>query len=140
MVDRERVLAKLDELEGYLKELASIAPKSFKEYQQVEKKRTCERLLQISVEAVIDICSLFVVGLRLGLPSEEADLFEKLEKEKLLSKSMAKKLKSMKGFRNILVHEYGKIDDDIVYDTVRNGTDDFRTFKREMLKALKKGT
>lgn len=44
MIDRERVLAKLDELDGYLTELRSIAPE-----QRVEKKRACERLLQASV-------------------------------------------------------------------------------------------
>lgn len=39
MVDRERILAKLDELDGYVRDLRTIAPQSFEEYQQIEKKR-----------------------------------------------------------------------------------------------------
>ncbi|MGH7770741.1 MAG: hypothetical protein ACREQA_00720 [Candidatus Binatia bacterium] len=42
MLDRERILARVDELEGYLKELRQIAPRSFKEYQKIEKRRACD--------------------------------------------------------------------------------------------------
>src|SRR5574341_715043 len=85
VLDRERVLAKLDELEGYVRDLRTIAPQNFAEYRQIEKKRACERLLQIAVECVIDVCNLLVSGLRLGLPAEENDLFEKLEQAGILS-------------------------------------------------------
>ena len=37
MVDKDRILAKLDQLEGYLRELCQILPESFEEYQKVEK-------------------------------------------------------------------------------------------------------
>lgn len=45
MVDRDRVLAKLDELDGYLDELRTITPRNLEEYARIEKKRSCERLL-----------------------------------------------------------------------------------------------
>ncbi|MBI3442011.1 MAG: DUF86 domain-containing protein [Proteobacteria bacterium] len=138
MLDRERILAKFDELEGYQKELAAIAPKSFEEFRQIQKKRACERLLQISVEAAIDVCHLFVAGLRLGLPAEEDDIFEKLEHAGIISSSLKDTLKEMKGFRNILVHEYGEVDDQIVYEAVTTRLRDFDAFRREVLKALEK--
>ena len=50
MLDRERVLVKLDELDTYLAELRKILPASFKQYQAIEKKRSCERLLQLCIE------------------------------------------------------------------------------------------
>src|SRR5436309_14835225 len=71
VVDRDRVLAKLDRLDGYLSELRSIVPARFEEYLRVERKRACERLAQVAVEAVLDVCALLVPGLRLGLPGEE---------------------------------------------------------------------
>jgi len=138
MLDRERILARLSELEGYLRELHTIEPKSFSEFQEIEKKRACERLLQISVEAAIDICHLFVTGLKLGLPAEEEDLFVKLEREQIISSLLKEKLKEMKGFRNILVHEYGEVDDKIVYQAVKTRLGDFNMFKREILGALEK--
>lgn len=137
-MDRERILSKIDELDSYLKELRGIAPQSFEEYQQVEKKRACERLLQVSIETVIDICSLFVSGLRLGLPSEEDDLFNKVVEANILPKQMREKLREMKGFRNILVHEYAHVDDRLVYQAVTEKLEDFETFKREVLRFIKK--
>ncbi|MBI3078726.1 MAG: hypothetical protein HYY85_17350 [Deltaproteobacteria bacterium] len=59
-------MTKLDELESYLRELRAIAPRNFEEFQRIEIRRGCERLLQIAIECVINICSLFVSGLRLS--------------------------------------------------------------------------
>ncbi|MDD5477347.1 MAG: DUF86 domain-containing protein [Candidatus Omnitrophica bacterium] len=138
MLDKNRILVKIDELDGYLDELEQIAPAKlkFKEYQVIEKKRSCERLLQLSIEAVIDICKFFVSGMRLGLPAEENDLFDKMQKKKLLSKEMAVILKEMKGFRNILVHEYAAVDDELVFKAIKTKLKDFRRFKKEILAVL----
>ncbi len=138
MVDRNRVLSKLDELEQYLKELRSVLPGNFREYQAIEKKRSCERLLQLSVECSIDICKLLVAGRRLGLPSEENDLFEKLFKAKIISSRLSKLLKEMRGFRNILVHEYAEIDDELVFDMATKRLTDFELFKKEILRSIGK--
>ena len=117
-LDRERILAKVDQLDGCIAEVKEIAPKSFAEYQKVEKKRACERLLQVSIEVIIDICNLLVSGLRLGLPAEEDDLFRKLVKAGIITKEMGETLREIKGFRNILVHQYAQVDDRIVYEAV----------------------
>ncbi|MEW6683034.1 MAG: DUF86 domain-containing protein [Nitrospirota bacterium] len=139
MVDRGRILGKLDELERYVRELRAIAPGSFEEFLRPEKKRACERLLQISVEATIDVCHLLVMGLRLGYSSEEADLFNALARKDVISEGLAATLKDMKGFRNILVHEYAEVDDALVYKAVRDRLGDFEAFKREVLAALDRG-
>ena len=136
MLDRERILAKVDELGSYLRELREIAPRSFTEYQRTEIKRACERLLQIAAECVVDLCHLFVSGLRLGLPAEEDDLFEKLAAAGVFSPEMRETVRKIKGFRNILVHEYARIDDLLVYEAATQKLSDFEAFKREMIQAL----
>lgn len=137
MLDKERILGKIDELDGYLKELKQIMPKTFNDYQKIEKKRSCERVVQLCIECVIDMCELFVSGLRLGLPTEEEDLFEKMAKNKIVSKDMAVILKEMRGFRNILIHEYATIDNELVYNTIKTKLSDFENFKKEIMAALK---
>ena len=136
MLDRERVLAKVDKLDTYLNELNQIIPVNFEEYRLVEKKRGCERLLQLCIECIIDISKLFVSGLRLGLPSEENDLFDKMKKKKIISEAMTSTLKEMRGFRNILIHEYAAVDDEIVFGALKTKLEDFRKFKEEVLNAL----
>lgn len=137
MLDKDRILAKIDELDAYLGELKQIAPSGYDEYQQIEKKRSCERLLQLCIECVIDVCKLIVVQLRLGLPSEENDLFAKLEDKGLLSHQVAEVVRQMRGFRNILIHEYAAIDNELVYTYVNARLGDFESFKKEILTVLK---
>lgn len=137
MLDRERLLTKIDVLDTYLKELREILPVSFEEYKRIEKRRACERLLQVTIECAIDICGLIVIGLRLGLPAEEDDLFDKLEQAGIITSSRKESLKKMKGFRNILVHEYGHVDDMIVYEILQNNLNDFEAFKQEILRTIK---
>lgn len=138
MIDRERVLARLDTLDGYLRELREILPVNPEGYRRVETRRACERLLQIAIESVIDVCGLLVTGLRLGLPGEEDDLFEKLAQAGVISSALRDRLRRMKGLRNILVHEYGRIDDRIVYEVMTGGLGDFDAFKEAILAALRK--
>jgi uncharacterized protein YutE (UPF0331/DUF86 family) len=137
VVDRDRVLAKLDALDGHLGELRAIVPARFEAYQRTATKRACERLIQVSVEAALDVCALLVTGLRLGLPGEEDDLFDKLAKQGVLSAPTTTTLKRMKGLRNLLVHEYGRIDDGIVFQTVTQRLGDFEAFKRDVLAFLR---
>jgi len=138
MLDKNRILSKLDDLDSYLSELESIMPKSYEEYVgSIEKKRSCERLLHILIECVIDVCALIVKGLRLGLPAEEEDLFEKLETKKIISKEMKEKLKTMRGFRNILVHRYAEVDNELVFENLGN-IDNFKEFREEIGSFLRK--
>jgi uncharacterized protein YutE (UPF0331/DUF86 family) len=137
MLDEGRILAKIDELEGYLGELRTIAPQNLKEYGRIEKRRSCERLLQLCIECVIDICRILVSGLRLGLPADENDLFEKLNKKGIVSFPMTRLLRQMRGFRNILVHEYASVDDELVFRYVKTRLGDFEKIRKEVLKIMR---
>ncbi len=137
MLDRERILARIDHLNSYLEELKQVAPPDIDTYRTIEKKRSCERLLQISIECVVDICGLVVSGLHLGLPEDENDLFEKLERAEIISPQMKENLRRMKGLRNILVHEYEVVNDEIVFHAVQNELGDFQKFKEEILEAVR---
>ncbi|MFH0836844.1 MAG: HepT-like ribonuclease domain-containing protein, partial [Candidatus Aenigmatarchaeota archaeon] len=62
----------------------------------------------------------------------------KLAEKHIISKNLIKKIRIMKKFRNVLVHQYGMIDDRIVYNNLRSKLDDFNIFKKEILRILKK--
>ena len=138
MLDEERILAKLDELEGYLTELHAIAPENLKEYRRIEKKRSCERLLQLCIECVIDMCRILVSGLRLGLPADENDLFEKLNKNGIVTPSVKRLLRQMRGFRNILLHEYASVDDELVFKYGKTRLGDFEKIRKQILDVLRR--
>jgi uncharacterized protein YutE (UPF0331/DUF86 family) len=133
-MDKERVLAKIDELDSYRKELAEIMPEEYEDYAGSKgTKRACERLLHIMIETVIDTCSLIVTELKLGVPGKEEDFFNKLQKKGIISPGLAGRLKSMKGFRNILVHRYGEVDDELVFGFLKKNLGDFDMFRKEIV-------
>lgn len=78
-------------------------------------------------------------GLKLGLPSEEEELFEKLGKRRIITKSIKNKLKLMRGFRNILVHRYAEVDDELVFENLKN-IGDFKEFRKMISGFLAKNT
>ena len=138
MVDKDKILSNIDELRIYLDELGKIMPADFDEYtHSIEKKRACERLLQISIETLIDISNIIISGLKLGIPSDEDIVIEKLRAKKIISEEMSKIFKKMKGFRNLLVHKYGEVDDEMVFESLSD-IDDFERFIKEIMVFLKK--
>lgn len=136
-MDKERILAKLDEVEQYLQELQNILPESLEEYKKsTETKRAAERLLQIIIESVMDACSLLVKELKLGLPAIDEEFLDKL-KGRVLEADTVENLRRMKRFRNLLVHGYAKIDDGKVFELLGRRLGDFEEFKKQVLKFLK---
>jgi uncharacterized protein YutE (UPF0331/DUF86 family) len=138
-LDKPRILSKFDEINGYLEELEKIIPQNLEDYvTSVKDKRACERLLQISLEVVIDVCNILISNLKLGLPEDEEAVFEKLVNKKIISNKLKSILNGMKGLRNILVHKYGEVDDELVFEVLSEKLGDFEIFKKEILEFLNK--
>jgi len=79
-----------------------------------------ERLLQIQIEAIMDICIQLVGYLNLGIPNSETNILDLLE-EKIPSLN---KIRELKKFRNILVHQYVKIEAQRIFDYASKFPDD----------------
>jgi|SRR3989344_221718 len=136
-VDEEKILSKIDILDSYLEELDEIKINDFEVYvNSIEKKRSIERLFQICIETAIDVCNILVSNLKLGIPSDEDSLFEKLKEKKVISNEMSKILINMKGLRNHLVHKYEDVKDERVFENLEK-LEDFEKFKEEVLWFLK---
>ncbi|MFX0209104.1 MAG: DUF86 domain-containing protein [Candidatus Hodarchaeota archaeon] len=94
--------------------------------------------LDYSIELVIDICSIINADLKLGLPNGESEIITNLVNKKIINSDLEEAIRGMKSFRNILVHRYGKIDDQISYNLLKQHLDDFETFRIEILNYLKR--
>ena len=78
------------------------------------------------------------MSLLLGVPADENDLFDKIFAKGIIDKEMATLLKEMRGLRNILVHEYTKLDDKLVFKTLSERLIDFESFIEAVLNFTKK--
>ena len=114
-----RIDDKLSELETFVEQLHSIAPASLKEYQMnIEKKAACERFVEKIVEAILDIAFLLIKLKKLRIPTDDADAFCVLLENKIIDDQLATKLKNAKGMRNVIVHQYGNVDDAVVFTSI----------------------
>jgi len=81
--------------------------------------------LQRACEASIDLAMHLVSSKRLGIPQETREAFDLLRAAGILSDALAERLRRMVGFRNIAVHDYRKLDLDIVQSIIERHLDDF---------------
>ncbi len=113
-------------------------PESLKEFKALGLvKDGIYKKIEASIQEIINICSIINADLKLGIPSNRDDIIVALRDNNILSKGMAQKIKDLKGFRNFLVHRYGKIDDEIAFKDINQGLPDFTAFKEEIQKFLK---
>jgi uncharacterized protein YutE (UPF0331/DUF86 family) len=66
----------------------------------------------------VDLAFFIIKEKNLKQPEEDKQAFGILAKKKIISDSLAEKLKDAKGMRNILAHEYGRIDDELVFHSL----------------------
>lgn len=90
--------------------------------------------LQRACELVIDIAMYIVSTEKLGVPQSKKEAFEILLKNNYINEETLKKMRGMIGFRNIAIHDYKEIDEEILQDIIENRLDDLLTFARDMLK------
>lgn len=74
--------------------------------------------------------------LRLGVPATDEDILENLVRHGVFGPEMRQSLKAMKGFRNIVVHRYGAIDDAIAFSILTERIGDFALFRQEVERFL----
>lgn len=116
---KKRIGDKICEISKFLDELSNILPSNFDEYKaNLEKKAACERYFEKIVEAVTDTAFLIIKFNKFKIPQDDIDAFTILLENKVIDISLATKLKNAKGMRNIIAHEYGAIDDELVFDSI----------------------
>ena len=84
--------------------------------------------LQRACEQCIDLANHTIRVRKLGLPNESKESFRLLEENHIIPKDLAGRLQGMIGFRNVLVHEYQRLDIRLMIDVIENRLDDLLLF------------
>ena len=92
--------------------------------------------VEYAIENAFDICAILNADLHIGVPGTDTDILENLVRHGVLAPAIQQDLKAMKGFRNIVVHRYGAIDDALAFSILKEHIDDFSLFKQEIERYL----
>ncbi len=133
---KTRIDEKINEIENYLEELSEIIPEDFEEYKtNFKTKAACERYFEKIIEAVVDLAFLIVKDNKYKTPEDDKEVFDILANEKIITAETASNLKDAKGMRNILAHQYGVVDDEIVFNSI---TEEIIKDVQDFLEQIKK--
>jgi uncharacterized protein YutE (UPF0331/DUF86 family) len=129
MVDKELVSRKLSRLRYYLEELKNAKDIDWGKYQSdLRAKSFVERYLHLAIEEVMDIANHLVSFCKWREPTGYRDLFLILKEHGIISEKYLPTFQSMASFRNMLVHRYETIDDELVFGIFKKRLDDFELF------------
>lgn len=81
-----------------------------------------------AVQTVIDLATATCVRRGLGSPSTYADAFRRLAEAGVIADDLGKRLARAAGFRNLIVHGYGRLDLSRVHEIALAGPADLRAF------------
>lgn len=135
----DRILEKIGEIRGFLDQLSNFTPSTLKEYKsEVVKKAACEHYFEKTVQAITDIAFLTIKLKQWRIPQDDNDAFTVLNENQVIDEELTKNLQNAKGMRNIIAHEYGRVDDGLVYESVTEELEkDAEKFIEEIKKVIK---
>lgn len=134
MVDRELLLRKLAALDEYLAQLGELRDLTADQYRaDWRTQRAAERTLQLAIEVCADVANHVIADRRLRTPATYAEIFEVLVEARLLDPTLLPVLVTMTRFRNLLVHDYARVDPERVLGILREHLDDFIRFRAAAL-------
>lgn len=132
----------VEELISSIKKYIKILSESFKKYSQ-EKiegdlflKASLERYLYLVIQETINLAEAVISLKDFRRPDSYSNAFEILEEEKIISPNLCRKMVDMTGFRNIVSHDYKKLNFKIIYDVLQNGLADIKEFIEQIKKII----
>ena len=109
-----------------LKKLQQLDKKTF--IDDFTKVDSSKYLLQVSIEAMLDISSHLIARNRWGKPKDNKEHFQMLCDNGIIDSKDVVIYFNMAKFRNRIVHMYFNISDEMIYDIVQNHLEDFERF------------
>ena len=87
-----------------------------------------ERILYLITQASIDLGEILIAYKKLRKPGNQSEIFQILKEKNVITRHLEEKLIAMTGFRNVIAHDYAKIDYAKVYKVLHEGLKDIEEF------------
>ena len=137
MVDKDLARTKLSDIASNLALLDSKAALSREEFlRSTDQQYVVLHALQLAIQAAIHLAAHITTDEGWGIPPRSGQAFSVLSDHRVIPADLASRLRSMAAFRNLVVHEYGQLALEKVYDIWHESLDDLRQFTVAVSKFL----
>ena len=137
MVDALTILRKLSQLQEFTAQLREYQAVTAGQYAAEWKtQRIIERTLQMAIEVCLDVAGHIISDKGYRIPNSYADTFAVLFENRVIDEKLLSALEKMARCRNFIVHNYDKIDAEIIVGILKKNLPDFEAFKTAALSVL----
>ena len=93
--------------------------------------------LQVSIETCINIANHIIATERFRAPQDYRDSFTVLNEAGILPDDSTQTMRELAGLRNLLVHVYWDVDDEMIYEGIHAELEEFQTFVGHIMAFLR---
>lgn len=131
MVDKDILWSKISTMQKHIDRIRLKRDVSLHKFlQDLDFQESVLFNLQMAIQNCIDMAAHIVSEEGLGVPGSTNEIFYLLEDQGYIGFELTEKMVQSVGFRNLVVHEYGKIDLETVYQVCHENIHDLEEFAR----------
>ena len=137
MVDHDLVLAKAGLIRRHLRRIKEKGGLDLEAFlNDLDRQEVISFNLHLAIENCTDLAAHIISEEGLGVPGSASEMFYLLEDSGYINSQLTEKMIKAVGLRNLIVHEYDKIDLTRLYDIVLKDTKDVNDFIVSIFKRL----
>jgi len=137
VVDRDLVLIKASSVKRHLSRVIEKSNTDLKTFlKDIDRQESILFNLQMAVQNCIDIAAHIIGEEGFGVPGSTNEMFYLLGENGYLDGELTEKMVKAVGFRNLIVHEYGRIELKQVLDVAKQDIKDLNEYLAAIFKRL----
>jgi uncharacterized protein YutE (UPF0331/DUF86 family) len=137
VVDRDLIIAKAASVRTHLDRIAAKTGDDLQLFLcDLDRQDVVSFNLHLAVENCIDIAAHIISENGWGVPGSASEMFYLLEDRGILDPELTERMIKAVGLRNLIVHEYGKIDLNLLFATVRKNLNDLNSYLSNIFRKL----
>ncbi len=134
MVNRDVLWSRINAVERHLARVRQKRGVSLHAFlEDLDRQESILYNLQMAIQACIDMAAHIVSEEEMGIAGSTNELFYFLEANGVISPGLSEKMVRAVGFRNLIVHEYGRVDLEIVHRVAVENVRDLEEFARVLV-------
>lgn len=134
MVDRDLIMAKASSVRRHCRRIIERADVNFEVFEtDLNRQESILFNLQMAIQNCIDIAAHIVSEEGYGVPGSSNDMFYMLEENHLIDQPLTEKMVKAVGLRNLIVHEYAKIDLSQIFKIAKTEISDLEEYIKRLI-------
>jgi uncharacterized protein YutE (UPF0331/DUF86 family) len=137
LVDSDLILAKAGSVKRHLSRVIEKRNTDLQSFlEDIDRQESILFNLQMAVQNCIDIAAHIISEEGFGVPGSTNEMFYLLEENGYLDRNLTEKMVKAVGLRNLIVHEYSKIELEQIFELAQNDIKDLNEYLVAILNKL----